>query len=244
MNTPLEKGIAAAKSGHKKEAADYLQEALRNNPNDVLALLWLAGVSEPIQQEKYLRQVLQIDPNNQHAQQGLKQIAHLQSPQQDIPPMQRLKPQSSPQRNPNLQPQNSNPQNLHQVGTDSTGTIAMLIEIVFGLFGMMGIGWLYVGKYLVGLLLFMGFFVIFWLEVGFGISSGGLCFCGLLPFNILLSFISGLRLRDHVRRTRAKGSIIYLFIAIFVAILACVAAMILAPMLVGNLGNIFPQFTN
>lgn len=43
---------------------------------------------------------------------------------------------------------------------DSTDTIAMIIEIVFGLFGMMGMGWIYMGNFLIGGGLFVGWLIV------------------------------------------------------------------------------------
>ena len=241
MNTPLELGITAAKSGRKKEALEYLHEAIRNNPNDMLALLWIAGLSdEPTQQERYLRRVLQIDPNNQAAQKGLSRLAHLQPPPIPVIPTQNLKPQNLHLQNFNPQPQQQNPTN--STDSDSTGTIAMLIEIVFSLFGLMGVGWVYVSKYLVGTVLFASFFFIFLVEVGFTLASGGVCACTFLPINALLATISGLRLRDYVRRTHAKGSVIYLLFGVFGIILLCIVWTI-SPLLAGFFNQILSQFT-
>jgi len=220
MNTPLELGIAAAKSGRKKEALEYLHEAIRNNPNDILALLWIAGLSdEPTQQERYLRRVLQIDPNNQSAQKGLNQLAQLQAPPQVIYSPPNLNTQNlRPQR---LTSQKFNSQNINAQYADSTDTIALIIEIVFGFFGVMGIGWMYIGKFIIGTILFIGFLAIVGVEIAISIPTGGVCACVFLPINIVLASISGLRLRDYVRRTHIKGSILYPIIAAFITIFLC-----------------------
>jgi len=89
----------------------------------------------------------------------------------------------------------------------------MIIEIVFGIFGLMGMGWLYVGNFLYAILIFAGFFILLLIEVGVITLTFGICACLFLPLNIVIAVVSGLRVRDHVRQTNAKGSVLYVIIA-------------------------------
>ncbi|MCD4738205.1 MAG: hypothetical protein K8R89_02970 [Anaerolineae bacterium] len=109
---------------------------------------------------------------------------------------------------------------------DSSDTIAMVIEIVCGIFGMLGMGWIYVGNYIVGIGLFVGWLVM--LFVGMLIPTllttvtlgiGAFSYCCLPPLGIVGAVISGLRLRDYVRNTGAQGNVVFLIIAIIVALL-------------------------
>ena len=117
---------------------------------------------------------------------------------------------------------------------DSTDTIAMIIEIVFGLFGIMGMGWIYVGNLLVGGLLFVGWWVVILivalsptiltaLTIGLG-APAYCCLACMLPLNITVALVSGIRAKDYVRNTNAKGSVLYLILAAVVgSILICLA---------------------
>ncbi len=117
-------------------------------------------------------------------------------------------------QNPYGQQQYSPPQR-----PDSTDTIAMILEIVFSLFGMMGMGWLYVGNFLVAIAVFIGYIVLIVIETFFGFLSGGSCICIFIPLNISVWAISGLQVREYVREYQAQGSIIYVIIAVVVALI-------------------------
>ncbi|MEW6717048.1 MAG: hypothetical protein AB1345_06070 [Chloroflexota bacterium] len=118
--------------------------------------------------------------------------------------------------------------------SNSTDIIAMVIEIVFGVFGMMGLGWIYVGRYLLGIGLFLGWLLIVFiaaltptiittLTLGLGFLS--YCCLGIIPpVGIVVAIISGIRVRDYVRSTGAQGSVLHLIIgAIIALILLCLA---------------------
>ncbi len=80
MNELTQQGITALKSGDRAGAHQLFTAALKQNPDDAVAWLWMTGVlnsdSERIQ---CLRQVLRIDPGNQAALRGLAQIQARQS---------------------------------------------------------------------------------------------------------------------------------------------------------------------
>ena len=111
---------------------------------------------------------------------------------------------------------------------DSTDTIAMVVEIVFGLFGIMGMGWVYVGKLATGIGLFAGWLIavltttvlVTVLTLGLGVG----CLAILVPIQLVIAIVSGLRVRDYVRKTGARGSIGNLIIAAAIGtVLLCLA---------------------
>ncbi|MEA3309095.1 MAG: hypothetical protein U9Q70_06245 [Chloroflexota bacterium] len=117
------------------------------------------------------------------------------------------------------------------VSHDSSDTIAMVIEIIFGIFGMLGMGWIYVGNYIMGIGLFVGWLVVLFVSMllptiftTFTAGIGAFSYCCLPPLSIVGAIISGLRLRDYVRNTGAKGNVAHLIIAIIVAMLLLCAA--------------------
>ncbi len=68
----VERGIAAARGGQRRVAAGLLVRALKLDPRDERAWLWLSGVvDEPAQRAFCLQAVLRINPANPHARRGL-----------------------------------------------------------------------------------------------------------------------------------------------------------------------------
>ena len=129
-----------------------------------------------------------------------------------------------------------------QPRSDSTDTIAMIIEIVFGLFGILGVGWLYVGNFLVGGLLFVGWFlalgaVVLLLTVFSAVTLGFGSFlvCCIPPVGIAIACISGLRVRDHVRNTGARGNFILLLIP---AVIGCGVIFLITSTILGAIGAV------
>jgi hypothetical protein len=68
-----QRGVAAARGGQKRVAAGLLTRSLQLDPRCEMAWLWLSGVIEdPRQQAFCLNAVLKLNPQNQHAQRGLR----------------------------------------------------------------------------------------------------------------------------------------------------------------------------
>jgi hypothetical protein len=120
----------------------------------------------------------------------------------------------------------------------------MIIEIVFGLFGLMGLGWIYAGNFAVGVGLFMGWFILILIAllsptvltaVSLGLGAFTyVCLCCLPPLGLAVAVASGLRLRDYVRNTQASGNVMYLVAAaVFGFLLICVSAVVLVSVLGG-----------
>jgi hypothetical protein len=71
----LQEAIQAIKSGDKAQGRSLLLQILKTNPQHENAWLWLAAaVEEPQQKRDCLQKVLAINPNNQTAKAGLKQL--------------------------------------------------------------------------------------------------------------------------------------------------------------------------
>lgn len=69
----LQQGIAAAKAKRSEEARQLLQNAIKLNPGNETAWLWLSSVAKDQQERIFcLRQILEINPENEMAQKGLK----------------------------------------------------------------------------------------------------------------------------------------------------------------------------
>lgn len=92
--------------------------------------------------------------------------------------------------------------------SDSSDSTALIIEIIFGVFGLLGMGWLYAGNWLVSIAVFLVFLVFVFIELTFGLETLGLLACILIPLNVSISVVSGLKVRDYVRNRQVKGSIL------------------------------------
>ena len=103
--------------------------------------------------------------------------------------------------------------------SDSSDTIAMLLEIIFGFFGIMGMGWLYAGNFPIAILAFIGFLIIVLVEMFVVSITLGIASCLIVPINLAVAVISGLRARDYVRNSGAQGSILYVIIGIVLGII-------------------------
>lgn len=106
--------------------------------------------------------------------------------------------------------------------SDSTDSVSMIVEILFGLFGVLGIGWLYAGNVGTGVVALIGYLVLIFIEgVGIALTSG-LAACLVVPVNLAIIVISGFKVRDYVRNTGAGGNIAYVVLALIVpVVLVC-----------------------
>lgn len=69
----LQRGLLAARAGDRAEARCWFQTARSNDPDNIIALLWLAWLA-PSRQESLalLCRVLELDPKNDHARAGIR----------------------------------------------------------------------------------------------------------------------------------------------------------------------------
>lgn len=71
----LDQGQSAARAGQRELARRYLQAAVDIDPDNVDAWLWLAGVQDdPRSVKRSLEKVLELEPSNRRAKQGLKLV--------------------------------------------------------------------------------------------------------------------------------------------------------------------------
>lgn len=72
-DTILQLGIEAAREGNREEARNLFGLLTRQEPDNVQAWLWLAGVAEsPEERYAALERVVELDPNNEMALKGLQ----------------------------------------------------------------------------------------------------------------------------------------------------------------------------
>ena len=85
-------------------------------------------------------------------------------------------------------------------------TTALWLEIIFGFFGLLGVGHAYSGRFLLGVLLLIGWWIYigvsaFLISISFGIAA---CLFG--PLYIAGPIISGIQARTYVQREYRTGS--------------------------------------
>lgn len=77
----LRKGIEAARNGEKVNARYYLTQALEKDANNETALMWMASVTDAINERRgYLQRALDINPGNDRAREALRRIAAQTAP--------------------------------------------------------------------------------------------------------------------------------------------------------------------
>lgn len=97
MNELTKRGINALKSGDRTAARDWLAAAVRQQPDDALAWLWLSGaVDSDNERAACLRRVLHIDPGNEAAARGLALITSRRK--QQPPAETQAQPPDMPQK--------------------------------------------------------------------------------------------------------------------------------------------------
>lgn len=78
--------------------------------------------------------------------------------------------------------------------------IALILEILPGLFGFLGIGWIYAGNLTVGLIALVAFLMFVAIEVVIAIVTLGFGACCLLPLNIIIVAVSALLLNNYIQQ--------------------------------------------
>jgi len=75
INQLVEEAITAYKDGNKTHASELIAQALKQDPNNKKALLWLSGIVKTDGERLFcLKRILAIEPQNEIARQGLTLI--------------------------------------------------------------------------------------------------------------------------------------------------------------------------
>ena len=88
----------------------------------------------------------------------------------------------------------------------SAATTALILEIVFGLFSLFGIGHVYSGRLGLGLALMVGWWVYIAAAGFISTLTGGLAGCLAVPIYIAAPIFSGIQASAYVKRVHATGS--------------------------------------
>jgi hypothetical protein len=88
----------------------------------------------------------------------------------------------------------------------SAATVALVLETVFGWFGILGVGHAYSGRVLLAVVLLIGWWIYVAVAVVLLTLTVGISGCLVTPIYIAAPIVSGLYARAYVLRTRRTGS--------------------------------------
>ncbi len=89
--------------------------------------------------------------------------------------------------------------------TEAAATTALILEIIFGFFSLLGIGHVYSGRTLLGILLMIAWWVYIVVASFLSVITLGFGACIFVPIYIAVPIISGIQARAHTLKTGAKG---------------------------------------
>lgn len=129
------------------------------------------------------------------------------------PSLQRLQPQPPQDVSRNAPAERHPPDKPTSGSTASTPSLrrdhnlAVILEILPGLFGLLGIGWIYSGNSTVGFALLIGYLVWNLIAITLVVFTAGVaCLC-ILPINILALIVSVLLLNSYIRENNSSFAI-------------------------------------
>jgi hypothetical protein len=95
-----------------------------------------------------------------------------------------------------------------QLSADVQGasTTALILEIIFGFFGLLGVGHVYSGRTALGILLMIGWWVMIGVGAFISTLTMGLTACLFGPLYLAGPIISGIQARTHVQREMTTGN--------------------------------------
>jgi hypothetical protein len=107
------------------------------------------------------------------------------------------------------QPDSSQPVYLvKQVSPETEGaaTTSLWLEIIFGIFSLLGVGHVYSGRTLLGILLMIGWWVYILVAGFLSTITLGLGACVFVPIYLAVPIISGIQARTYTLKTNSKGN--------------------------------------
>lgn len=109
---------------------------------------------------------------------------------------------STPETNPPSAPERE----TFSPEVQAAATTSLILEILFGLFSLLGVGHVYSGRLGLGLALMVGWWVYLAIAGVGSTLTGGLAGCVFVPIYLAAPIISGLQASAYVKKTHATGS--------------------------------------
>ena len=93
---------------------------------------------------------------------------------------------------------------VHQV--QAAATTSLVLEIVFGIFSLLGVGHVYTGRIGLGLALMVGWWVFLGIAAAISSLTAGLAACLFVPVYFVVPVVSGIQASAHVKTAMVPGS--------------------------------------
>jgi hypothetical protein len=90
--------------------------------------------------------------------------------------------------------------------TEGAGNTALWLEIIFGIFSLLGIGHVYSGRKILGIILMIGWWMYITFAALFSSFTFGVGACLCIPLFIVVPIISGIQARTYIIKTGGRGS--------------------------------------
>jgi hypothetical protein len=90
--------------------------------------------------------------------------------------------------------------------TEGAATTSLWLEIIFGLFSLLGLGHVYSGRTLLGIGLMLGWWVYIIVAGFLSAITAGFGLCLFIPIYIAVPIFSGIQARTYVHKTGGKGN--------------------------------------
>ena len=90
--------------------------------------------------------------------------------------------------------------------TEGAATTALWLEIIFGLFSLLGIGHVYTGRIGLGIILMIGWWLFIALGVFISMVTLGIAACLFVPLYFAVPIISGIQARTYIQKTGGTGN--------------------------------------
>lgn len=90
--------------------------------------------------------------------------------------------------------------------TEGAAATAMWLEIIFGIFSLLGIGHVYSGRTALGIALMIGWWVYIGVAIFISLITLGFGACLFAPIYLAVPIISGVQARTYTQRVGGKGS--------------------------------------
>jgi hypothetical protein len=125
--------------------------------------------------------------------------------------------------------------------TEGAATTSLWLEIIFGIFSLLGVGHVYSGRTLIGILLMVGWWIYIAVAGFLSTITLGIGACVFVPIYFAVPIISGIQARTYTLKTEGKGNWTHVaFVAGGGCLLVLIAIAVLA--VLGILAAVITQY--
>lgn len=90
--------------------------------------------------------------------------------------------------------------------TEGAASIALWLEILFGIFGLLGIGHVYTGQMALGIVVMVAWWLYIGVATTISVVTFGLGACLFVPLHFAIPIISGIQARTYMKQRGGTGS--------------------------------------